>query len=615
MSAHLLRKTALRAWLDGLVLATIGSLAVWFGWRRWTHPIIDFGRELYVPWQLSAGQTLYTDIAYFNGPLSPHVNAAVFRLFGVSLTALMVVNLILICVTACVLYRLLDRHANRSSALVGTLLFLVMFALADLIGFGNYNFVTPYSHEMTHATLLGLGLLWVLGSTLEQPTRGREVSIGLLLGLIFLTKAEFFLAGLAALGTAALLPPRNRSNRSLSLPLIGAACLVPPLLAFVFLLRDMPATQALIGALGPWPYVFLDELTELVFYRQGLGTDTPIENLRSIALWLGLYALLFVPPWLAGRYLGGRIRQRRWIPAFGVVWVLSLLVLVAPRFQMTHLPRPLPVLLAVAVLAELGGQLASRRRGNPFDPSAIAALTRQVFALVLLAKMVLNTRFHNYGFALALPATMILVELLLYRIPRKIEERGGYGAAFRVPSLAFLILVGVAFAWPSWLVFQQKTTVVGHPPDHLRVQPRYDVVRQLLERLPQHLAPQETLLVLPEGVMLNYQLRVQNPTPHINFMPPEMIMFGESNIVQALAQSPPDVVVFLKRRTIEYGFETIGDGYGESLMAWLAERYPIVETIEDPDLLGKNFGRAFILRHRPFAGAATPDSPEPPAAP
>ena len=36
--------------------------------------MIDFGRELYVPWQLNEGKALYRDIAYFHGPFSPYLN-------------------------------------------------------------------------------------------------------------------------------------------------------------------------------------------------------------------------------------------------------------------------------------------------------------------------------------------------------------------------------------------------------------------------------------------------------------------------------------------------------------------------------------------------------------
>ena len=38
--------------------------------------------------------------------------------------------------------------------------------------------------------------------------------------------------------------------------------------------------------------------------------------------------------------------------------------------------------------------------------------------------------------------------------------------------------------------------------------------------------------------MVNYLARRVNPTPYINFMPPELIMFGEENMVAAFRSSP-----------------------------------------------------------------------------
>ena len=66
---------------------------LWLSWRKWLDPIVDYGREVYIPWQLSQGQVLYRDIAYFNGPLSPYFNALVFKTFGVGLMSLAWVNI------------------------------------------------------------------------------------------------------------------------------------------------------------------------------------------------------------------------------------------------------------------------------------------------------------------------------------------------------------------------------------------------------------------------------------------------------------------------------------------------------------------------------------------
>ncbi|MEJ2085593.1 MAG: hypothetical protein P8Y44_07925 [Acidobacteriota bacterium] len=150
---------------------------------------------------------------------------------------------------------------------------------------------------------------------------------------------------------------------------------------------------------------------------------------------------------------------------------------------------------------------------------------------------------------------------------------------------------------PSEAAFRGKTLRFGDGSDAIFVHPRFVVMQQLLERLRTEVGEDETLLVLPEGVMLNFQLRRSNPTRFVNFMPPEFVMFGEDEMLAAFEHSPPDVVAVVKRSTHEYGYESFGSGYGEGVMAWLADNgYQVVATLSDPRLDAFEFGRALILR-------------------
>src|SRR5881392_3283113 len=81
----------------GLSIVALAMIAMLiFSWRCWCDPIADFGRELYVPWQLAHGKVLYRDIAYFNGPLSPCLNSILFRIFGASLMTLAWANIVIL---------------------------------------------------------------------------------------------------------------------------------------------------------------------------------------------------------------------------------------------------------------------------------------------------------------------------------------------------------------------------------------------------------------------------------------------------------------------------------------------------------------------------------------
>ena len=74
--------------LGPLLVAAAGAACLYWSWDYGPDSLIDFGRELYIPWRLASGDTLYRDLVYLNGPLSPYWNALLFQLFGVGLRTL-----------------------------------------------------------------------------------------------------------------------------------------------------------------------------------------------------------------------------------------------------------------------------------------------------------------------------------------------------------------------------------------------------------------------------------------------------------------------------------------------------------------------------------------------
>src|SRR6187401_2468631 len=150
---------SLRRWklFDGaLLIAAFVLLAKW-SWRKWPDVFVDYGLQLYTPWQLSMGKVLQRDVKYLaGGPLSQYFHALLFKLFGTSLTVLIAANLALLAVTIVLLYRLFSRAADRATALAICLTTLFVFAFPQLVRTANYNFVCPYTYETTHGLLLSI---------------------------------------------------------------------------------------------------------------------------------------------------------------------------------------------------------------------------------------------------------------------------------------------------------------------------------------------------------------------------------------------------------------------------------------------------------------------------
>jgi hypothetical protein len=566
-------------------------LAAW-SWRRWPDVQVDFGRELYVPWRLTVGDALHRDVAWFNGPLSAWWNALWFKLAGTSLTTLIAVNLILLLLTLELLTDSLRRWAGNAAAAAGGALFLCIFAFGRYASIGNYNFVTPYSHELTHGLILTLGALRLLS---RGQTSYSTLGAGVLLGLVLLTKVEVALAASAATVLRLFAAPVGGRRA-----LFGVGVAIPIALAFGILFYTLGAGNAPAALVGGWAHLGNSSVRELPFYRAILGSDDPWGNLTRMGRWaagyLAAYGVLVA---ICMRGSGAALKTRA-ARAGGVF--LGLVIMAQTEDLWRQLASPFPLLLLVVLTAQARALLQAR--GRPGESATTAdALALSLFALLLMGKMILNPQLGHYGFVLALPASMVLAAVAVGRIPSWLGTRGKPGEFFQATTLGALAMVmlihlGESHAgyhrrlfksWPAATEYE-----VGTGGDVIRARWRGEEMAEALADLQQRLGPEDTLLVLPEGVMLNYLLRRRSPTRHVNFMPPELLIWGEETILAELKQSPPDVVAIVHKDTSEYGAARFGWDYGQQIWDWIDDSYERKAVYGAIPLVSSRFGIAIM---------------------
>jgi hypothetical protein len=575
-------------------------MLVWT-WRTWPDILIDFGREVYVPWQLAEGKVLYRDIAYFNGPLSPYLNSLWFRAFGAQLDVLLTANLFLLAALVVLLYRLLRTVSDSLSAFIACFVFLVLFAFAQYALVGNYNYVAPYSHELTHGVLLSLAGIACIGAYARRRRVTWVLCAGLALGLVFLTKIEVFLAALLAMVAGLVLSLRGgrpgRPRPVAHVLAFGLTALVPALTAYVLLGTAMPKLAALNGLLQQFVMVGTSEITASPFYRTRMGTDDPVRNLLRMLVWSGGYALVCAPTFAAAILIKPTAPYRR-VAAAGLFALTAIVLSLAVRGALwLEAFRPLPLLLlsaAVFAMLRVRGRLSGRS-----PQCAVVRISLFVFAAVLLAKIALNARLSSYGFALAMPATLLFVTAMVGWVPGLADRLGGYGAAFRAAALGALVAAGAGHLAAMQAQLMEKSYTVAGRFGAIRTDPlRGPVVSDVLRLIEQHVGARQSLAVLPEGSMLNFLTRRINPTPYIAFMPIELDTFSEERMVQAFRAAPPDVVLLVHKDVAEYGVEYFGADYGQVLGGWLRAHYERVTTVgEPPHAATTGFGVA-LMRYR-----------------
>lgn len=595
-------------WLAAAAIAlAFASLAAW-SWGKWTDVHIDFGRELYIAWQLSEGQALYRDIDHRNGPLSHYVNALWFGLFGVSVRTLVLANLAILAGICAMTFAVFARGCGRLTATLVVLVLLGVFAFSQYVGIANYNYVTPYHHFQTHGIALSLAMILALGRCAREASPAWAALAGVCLGALFLTKAELFVPALATAAAGLFLlgiSPGPPSRRARAAGVLALAALGTVTAFGAFLAAQMDASTALAGVLGNWRYLGAGLLDD-AFYARGAGLDDVGGNAVRLVAATAAIGAFAVAAAAADRWLPGR---RVPLAALLAAVLLGALVVRPHWIPWARAARALPLTslaLAVALLC-----LCWRARREPALLARWAPLALwSVLALALLAKMPLNARIPHYGFALAMPATLLLVAALAHGLPALLSVREGGGTVARGLALAAVIAAVVFFVRWSDRFYRAKDFTVGAGADAItaenpRVSPRPLHLVRAMRRLEEIAPPGASLLVLPEGVSLNYWLRRPNPSRFNLFLPAELAASGAAVMLDDLRANPPDFVALVHRNAAEFGVGPFGvdPRNGREIAAWVRERYRRIERIGAEPFGDQGFG--VVLLRRAEAG----DSP------
>ena len=576
---------ARRPWIDALLLVALGAALSAWTWRGWGDPRIDFGRELYTPWRLLEGDVLHRDIPWFNGPLSQYFNAACFGILGTSYRTLILVNHALVALAGWLLWGLVRGMSSRACAFVAVASWLLLCCFLQLDIIGNSNWIAPYSHEITHGSLAAFAALRAWQVHLAGRRAWPLLVAGLASGLAFLTKPEVLFA-LAAAGLAAIyLRAQKKRWQPVEVAVLAGGFAAPILGALALLWTSMPLDKALHATLGGWAHVLNSELTNQIFYTRSQGTHDPLASLSTLAIVASLWASLVALGLVLAR--ASKSRRLAWIGgvvAFGLViatsWDLEARESVTGLFERAGRlfdegMSPLPLAVALALLWRWR---RTRDKGHEAEQDEsharhAGAFVFEVFALVLLSKIVLHARIKHYGFALAAPALVVVIVHGFYEIPRRLNTRSLGGAAVRATLVGALLGLCLIALRHNYGYETRKKHLVGEGADQMRCDHSGLLLADLVSIVERRSTRDSSLLVLPEGIQLNYLTRRKNPTGIVNFMPPEYLMFGEDAILERLQANPPDAIVINHRKTSEYGLPFFGRDYGRETMRWVLDRY------------------------------------------
>ena len=501
--------------IAGAALLLTALVAFVQSYQRWLDPIIDTGRDLYIPEQLANGAKLYRDIRYQYPPLAPYLLALITEGIGHSLASYMAIGIAQSLVIAASLWMALRRAAGVVPAFAATLSFVALsFCGASTWG---ANFLFPYSYGAT----IGMALLCVALAAFVY--RRNPIAIAALVAASW-CKVEYAIAAL--LIVLALAIARRVTIRQAA---VYVAAMIASGMAAALYFRDSNWLTGNVFAAwqhGQRAQHFFSVVSGAAMWR---------EQLLQLALGLaGIAAIAML------------MRTGRWVAAIPIV-LIGILIGNHSFFRAWALLQWLA--LAWALL---------RDRDSPLVIFA-------AFSAACTLRIPLNVSPSWYGFVLTIPVFALAAYTLMCYIPLRNAIALLWVVPFAANAAGGLWEQHERYALKSYPIVSTRGTFYDWNADRART------LNALIATV-----RNGTLVVLPEGITVNYLTRTRTPLTFHTFTPVETADAAvENTILRELIAHPPDRVALVTRDVREYGSRGFGADYGRGIMELLHARYRV----------------------------------------
>jgi hypothetical protein len=198
----------------------------------------------------------------------------------------------------------------------------------------------------------------------------------------------------------------------------------------------------------------------------------------------------------------------------------------------------------------------------------------------MLIRMPLQAQVNGFGFYQAAFAGMVAAATTVTEIPRWTGDDALGRRIALAGCLSTLAVYGIAIASVSRDYRLLQTEPVGSGRDRFyaldsSVDETGALVNWAVRRM-KSTPPEATLLVFPEGAMINYLSRHIHPLPSCWLVRESRVKGCQEQLtMNRLRQAPPDYVILISRNLREHGITQydVPGTMGYSILKWVMENY------------------------------------------
>ncbi len=558
---------------------------------KWSDPIIDSGSEWMYADALARGQLLYRDVVYWFGPFTPYFQALFLRLFGSSFVSLVISGLAGSLATLAALHWALRRVSGRRLAFFWTA--LAVPALVFMPNSGGS--ILGMGYRSWHPAAFSLLAVTCAAGPDRRFAARRAVLVGTLCALAALSRTEWGLMALAGSAAAFLLsrPGRAPGLRSAGIAVTAAVleffAVVGLFVAFAGREAVLSDGNILLTGVSPETRRFLVAFAHLREWPRGLA-----ELAYSAAVWS---AAILVCVWIA---LRPRLRKGVAFPA--ALAVTAGVAAVAAASAIAGGANNAVLFSAAPVVCLAGLAAGILRRGRP-DAAALGGFG-------LLGLLAAHRRPFHIGdtpyVAPQLLFTFACAAGLLHLLVVLVGAQKGSGRRrlVRVGAVALSLLLVAAFAGRiRQYAGADRLWIPGTGRMLSASAPIASAIAATAEAVRAAESPAATLVVFPEGQVLNFLAGTPNPLRQKLYIPGYLQASNEAQLLDDLRRKRPGAIVLWPRPTEEYGPAEFGVDYGREVFAWIEQNYVLsVPSVLSPSRSTRRLARLYLPRPEAHTG-------------
>ncbi|MDP8233427.1 MAG: glycosyltransferase family 39 protein [Candidatus Saelkia tenebricola] len=583
-------------------LAAVGCFIylLFTSWLKWGNLIVDTSRELWMPLQILEGRVIYKDLFHEYGFLPPYVLALVYKIFGVSIYSLVGAGVGITALMTILLYKISRFFLNEAGSFLVIITFMFVFAFGYYSG-GIFNFILPYSFAATFFILFITAALYYFLKFIYYENGKNLLGWGGFLVCAFLCRGDMSLpvwAGFVLAGEFFILKTNRKKFWQFNLYLIAPFFI--SILCYVLFIIKM---QAFVG--------FKESVLDLVKFGitkndviniSWIGLDNVALNsyliIKSFILHIIVILLLGIGAVSISSFFLNKKEESNFVLSLGgVIIIIFSFILAWNLLGKNFLQyRSLVLLLLIGMCLFFWRMI----HGGNFKKN-IACFSLFLISFLTIARIILKTTPYGYGFYM-MSLSIICYYIFFFQIVKEVVEKiriNNFSMLFFQSLLfcLFLFLVNPYWSISSYL-YALKNVKVDTEMGSIFCFPEPKTLRywEAVEYLIEHSSVEDTVVVVPEGVGINFYSGRKNPLRYYTFVPPCCERTGEEKMIDEIKSHDIDYFVIIHRPTSEYGYAFFGIDYGRKISAWINQNYEIIKQFGPMPFTSNEFGIAILKR-------------------